>query len=127
MTLKILFQRLKIAAVAALFGWSSVLIATSPACTHQLTVEEADAAVIASCVLLSRAMIAEHTEQLDPILLDEVLAQVCVPGRTRDFISRVIARGTEKTTTEYLDFLEGTQITPSPSPSSSSFLDAGAP
>ena len=83
---------------AALLGFGGIYLAGQSGCTHQLTVEEADMGLTASCVLLSRAMTIDHPERLEA-----VLAQVCQPGRTREFISRVIARDPELSPREFLD------------------------
>ena len=77
-------------------------------CTHQLTVEEADQALTLSCVLLSQAMTKDHPERLDA-----VVAQVCQPGRTREFIERVIARDPAFSRSDFLD-LDFDQPSPAP-------------
>lgn len=72
---------------AATCAWSAGVIFASPGCSAgQLTVEEAEAGLSASCVLLARAMTTENPEALDA-----ALSRVCEPGRTRAFLARVIA------------------------------------
>ncbi len=90
------------------------------ACTSQLTVEEADAALVASCVLLSRAMTVDHPERLDA-----VIAQVCQPGRTREFISRVIAHDPEASPGPGTDWLDLDFDAPVPPPAIPTLGDAG--
>jgi hypothetical protein len=66
---------------------SAAIVVSSPGCgAGQLTVEEAEAGLSASCVLLARAMTVDHPEALDT-----ALDRVCEPGRTRSFLARVIA------------------------------------
>jgi hypothetical protein len=80
-------QNFLLATTAALAGWASVMLASSSACTHQLTVEEADSTVVVSCVALAQVMTKDT-----PAILDRVIAQVCQPGRTRESIDRIISR-----------------------------------
>ena len=105
-------NRLLLALFLASVGWSSVMIATSPSCTHQLTVEEAEAGLSASCVLLARAMTTDHPEALDA-----ALDRVCEPGRTRAFLARVIAEQLSKNpggNTEWLDLPPQEVVTEDP-------------
>lgn len=90
-------------------------------CTRQLTVEEADAAVVTSCMLLSQALTADHPERLD-----QIVAQVCQPGRTRTLIENILSRGAPAPSTEFLDldFPSGT-LAPVPLPPESLESDAG--
>lgn len=115
------FSRIPAPLLAALGGalgvWAVIVVVAGSSCSNQLTVEEADAAVTASCVLLSRAMTREHPERLDA-----VLAQVCLPGKTRDFISRVIAKDPEARPSEFLDLDFDTPPAPAPAPE---ITDAG--
>lgn len=117
------FSRIPAPLLAALGGalgvWAVIVVVTGVSCSNQLTVEEADAAVTASCVLLSRAMTRQRPERLDA-----VLAQVCQPGRTREFIGRVIAHDPEISPRDFLDL--GFDVPPE-SPPSSLPTDAGIP
>ena len=112
---------------SALVGFGAIYLAGQSGCGgRQLTVEEADSALAASCVILAQAMTHEHPEQLD-----RVVAQACRPGRTRSLIARVLVQGTNSSTTEYLDFLlddgSGTSKPPAPATNlpSSEADDAG--
>lgn len=73
-------------------AWSAGVVLAGPGCgAGQLTVEEAEAGLSASCVLLARAMTTEHPEALE-----DALSRVCEPGRTRAFLARVIAENLSK-------------------------------
>ena len=111
-----LLRRILIAIAGVALGVFSMLIQSS--CTHQLTVEEADAALTVSCMALSRAMTIEHPERLDA-----VIAQVCQPGRTREFIERVIARDPESRSSSA--FLDLDFDKPAPAPPAVELTDAG--
>lgn len=79
-----------LATTGALAGWASVMLASSSACTHQLTVEEADGSIAASCAALAQLMTKDQPE-----IVDQVVAQVCQPGRTREQIARIVSKLSE--------------------------------
>ena len=110
---------LLVANSAMLVGFASLYLWQQSGCAgQQLTVEEADATLTASCVVLARTMTLKHPERLDA-----VIAQVCQPGRTREFIERVIARDpASHSSSEFLD-LDFDQ--PSPPPPAVELTDAG--
>lgn len=111
-----LLRRILIAIAGVALGVFATLIQSS--CTHQLTVEEADEALSISCLVLAQAMTIDHPERLDA-----VIAQVCQPGRTREFIERVIARDpASHSSSEFLD-LDFDQ--PPPAPPAVELTDAG--
>ena len=108
---------------AMLVGFASLYLWQQSGCAgHPLTVEEADAALTASCVLLSRAMTAQHPERFPTPLasegagyprLDAVVAQVCQPGRTREIIERILANPS-RSSSEFLDLDLDAPYTPPP-------------
>lgn len=90
------------------------LVVAPSACTHQpgspessaargweLTVDEADRALSASCVVLAQVMAAEHPE-----LLERVTAQACQPGKTRQSLARLIAELTQPPSSSFTEHLE---------------------
>lgn len=105
--------------IAGMVSWAIYLVGFQSCAGRPITVEEADAALVASCLVLSRVMTDNHPEQFDA-----VAERVCQPGRTRNLITAVItnpqplARGTE-----YFDFLAKPETAPAPSPE----LDGGLP
>ena len=105
---------------SSLVGFGGFYLAAQSGCAgNRLTVEEADAALTASCLVLSRVLTEKHPERLDA-----VIAQVCQPGRTREFIERVIARDPEsKSSSEFLDL--DFDVPPSPAPAPAELGDAG--
>jgi len=84
-------------------AWSAGVVLASPGCgAARLSVEEAEAGLSASCVLLARAM-----TETTPEALDTAVSRVCEPGRTRAFLARIIAEELSKKsdlpTTEWLE------------------------
>lgn len=109
-------RSLLLAATGAFVGWASVLIATSPSCSRQLTVDEADEALSLSCAALAAAMTREHPE-----LLERAVAQACQPGKTRALLARILSRG-QLPDASWLDETPAGSSAMAPSP----YEDAGA-
>lgn len=105
--------------LAGLSLGTGALFATMPSCTRQLTVDEADSALSASCVVLAQVMAAEHPE-----LLERAAAQACQPGKTRQSLARILAQLSTQSSsyTEHLE-LKGDPYTERTTPASLS--DAG--
>lgn len=122
--------RILIALSGSLLGWGSVMLASSSACTHQpgspepssatgweLTVEEADGSIAASCVLLAQLMTKNQ-----PKIVDQVVAQACQPGKTREQIAAIVAKLSEESSTQIEVWEKGESLAPLPRELS----DAGA-
>lgn len=104
---------------SALVGFAGFYLAAQSGCAgNRLTVEEADASLTASCLVLSRVLTEKQPERLAA-----VIAQVCQPGRTRQFIERVIARDPNAHSTS--EFLDLDFDTPPVSPPTVELTDAG--
>lgn len=83
----------------------AVVLAISPACTHQLTVEEAEASLTLSCAVLAQTLTQARATPTDSKLVKRAVAQACQPGRTRALLARLLSKE-PPATTEYLEFLD---------------------
>lgn len=101
--------RILLALSGSLLGWGSVMLASSSACTHQLTVEEADGSVAASCVLLAQLMTRDQ-----PKIVDQVVAQACQPGKTREQIARIVSKLSGESSTQIEVWGENENLAPLP-------------
>lgn len=102
------YHRLFIGLCGALAAWCAIQLFSCS--SQQLTVDEAEAGLVAACALLARTVAAETPEQIDA-----VLSRVCAPGKTRAFMARVLAEElAKKNSGEVLEEFpaDGTSVPP---------------